>query len=68
MCGERFEPTPITQKLSKISEVMSDGFYFIQLRDLMEKFERDMYSDPDAAKLVQLVEQFHRLCLHVERK
>jgi hypothetical protein len=62
-----FVAPPITQKLSAISEVMSDGFYFIHFRVLMEDLESQAANGDDAARqLIVSVTQFHNLCMYAK--
>jgi hypothetical protein len=58
-----FEASPMTRKLGEISEVMADGFYFVQMRAFIEAWEKDAATgSPDAVKMMEVINTFHRLC------
>lgn len=61
-----------TEKLAFISEVMSDGFYFVQMRSLMEQMENDTYGDnfdnaQSAEKILDIMDKFYNLCVYIKR-
>lgn len=61
-----------TQKLAFISEAMSDAYYFVQMRGLMEQMENDAQcSDPQAAesaeKILDIMDKFYNLCVYIKR-
>lgn len=60
-----------TQKLAFISEVMSDAYYFVQMRSLMEQMEMDRYIDPhdsqSAEKILDIMNKFYNLCVYIKR-
>ncbi len=53
-----------TQQLGKISEIMADGYHFVQLRLLMENMPED--GDKEQIKLV--ISRFYNLCKYIEKK
>lgn len=54
----------VATKLALISEVMGDGYHFLTLRFLVEDWERlANEGDEVAIRAMQMIEQFHRLCL-----
>lgn len=61
-----------TQKLAFISEVMSDAYYFVQMRGLMEQMENDTYDDnfdtaQSAEKILDIMDKFYNLCVYVKQ-
>ena len=61
-----------TQKLAFISEVMSDAYYFVQMRSLMEQIENDAerataMRDGSAEKILDIMDKFYNLCVYVKR-
>lgn len=53
----------ISKMLADISLVMSDGYYFLELRSLVQSWQHEL----DSGKLeyfeaIQMIKQFHRLC------
>ncbi len=58
-----FEASPMTKKLGEISEVMADGFHFVKIRAFVETWEKDAAAGiPDAVKMMEVINTFHRLC------
>lgn len=61
-----------TQKLAFISEVMSDAYYFVQMRGLMEQMENDTYDDnfdtaQSAEKILDIMDKFYNVCVYIKR-
>ena len=61
-----------TQKLAFISEVMSDAYYFVQMRSLMEQMENDTYDDnfdtaQSAEKILDIMDKFYNVCVYIKR-
>lgn len=61
-----------TQKLAFISEVMSDAYYFVQIKNLMEQMENDTYDDnfdtaQSAEKILDIMDKFYNLCVYIKR-
>ena len=55
-------------KLAQISEIMADGFHFVHMRELALHMETDaQHGDVDAQKIVDIISQFHRLCMIATR-
>lgn len=62
-----FTPSPVSLKLAKISEVMSDGVHFIKIRLLVEEWDSLAASgDARAQEFMKTVDIFHRLCTTVQ--
>ena len=57
----------ITKKISKISQVMGDGYHFVNMRFLLEDLERDS-EDAAVKALFEAIDKVHRLCVYVETK
>lgn len=58
----------ITRKLSKISEIMSDGYHFVKMREIAEKMERDAANgDFAASQVLTQLERFYNFCVFVEK-
>lgn len=58
----------MTTKLAEISEIMADGFHFVHMREFANGLMADAASgDVDAQKILDIMSQFHRLCLVVKR-
>ena len=60
------------QKLAFISETMSDGYHFLQMRSLLEQMENDTYSDnfqdaQSAEKILDMMNKFYKLCVYVRK-
>ena len=55
----------ITQKLSDISEVMSDGYHFLNMRFLLEDIQER--NDSSAKELINIVDKFHKLCKYITK-
>ena len=61
-----------TQKLAFISEVMSDAYYFIQMRSLMKQMENDaqcsdLREAESAEKILDIMDKFYNLCVYVKQ-
>lgn len=55
-------------KLAYISETMADGYWFLQVRGLIEKMEMDAAKgDTDAEQIVKVMERFYNLCKYVRK-
>ena len=55
-------------KLAEISEIMADGFHFLQMRSLVNAMQGNVASgDVDAQKILDIISQFHRLCIIAKR-
>lgn len=62
------EVSEMSRKLGDISRVMADGFYFIHMRGQCEQFQAMADAgDPQAIEMIERINTFHRLCVHVER-
>ena len=64
--------TTNNQKLGFISETMSDGYHFLQMRSLMEQMEKDAQSDDQdnaqsAEKILDMMNKFYNVCAYVRR-
>lgn len=62
----------INEKLGFISETMSDGYYFFQMRGFFEHIENDTNSDDpvnaqSAEKILDMMDKFYKLCNYVRR-
>ena len=56
------------KKLAYISETMADGYWFLQVRGLIEKMEMDAANgDNDAEQIVKVMERFYNLCKYVRK-
>lgn len=65
--------TTINEKLGFISETMSDGYHFLQMRSLMEQMEKDAQSDDfhdaqSAEKILDMMNNFYNVCVYVRRR
>lgn len=55
-------------KLAEISEIMGDGYHFVHMRELALYMEKDAHQgDLDAQKILDIISQFHRLCIIAKR-
>ena len=62
------EISPVTKKLAKISEIMADGYHFVNMRFLCEQWEADAAAgDVNSTEMMKIIDTMHRLCLAVER-
>jgi hypothetical protein len=58
-----FEVSKMSRKLGEISEVMADGFHFVQMRDLVDVWQvRADAGDVTAQEMMKVINTFHRLC------
>jgi hypothetical protein len=58
-----FEVSKMSRKLGEISEVMADGFYFVQLRDFVDDWQASADAgDVAAQEMMKVINTFHRLC------
>ena len=62
-----------TQKLAFISEVMSDAYYFVQMRGLMEQMENDaqcsdLRDAQSAEKILDIMNKFYNLCVYIRKQ
>lgn len=60
------------QKLGFISETMSDGYHFLQMRSLFEQMEKDAQGDDitnaqSAEKILDMMNKFYNVCVYVRR-
>lgn len=60
------------QKLGFISETMSDGYHFIQMRSFFEHIQNEAQSDDitnaqSAEKILDMMNKFYNLCVYVRR-
>lgn len=54
-------------RLAQISEVMADGYHFFKMMECARLWQQDaLMGDPDAQKILDIMSQFHRLCLIVK--
>jgi hypothetical protein len=45
---------------------MADGFYFLKMRMLFERYEQEAKEGNDSSRqLVDFVEKFHKICVYV---
>jgi hypothetical protein len=52
-----------SRKLAQISEVMADGFHFVQLRALVETWQKQADAgDVQSQEMMKVIDTFHRLC------
>jgi len=59
----------ISKKLADISLAMSDGFHFLQIRSLVEDWDRMAKAgDPTAQEAIVMVNKFYGLCKYVLAK
>lgn len=62
-----FQISETSRKLGKISEVMTDGFYFVFMREQCQQFQNMADTgDPQAIEMMRIIDTFHRLCLYIE--
>jgi len=58
-------------KLGEISETMADGFYFVNMLGLVQRMEAEalesVRDDSPAQEILDIISQFHRLCMIVKR-
>jgi hypothetical protein len=55
--------SPMSRKLGEISEVMADGFHFVQLRAVVEAWKKQADSgDVQSQEMMKVIDTFHRLC------
>jgi hypothetical protein len=55
--------SPMSRKLGQISEVMADGFHFVQLRALVETWQKQADAgDVQSQEMMKVIDTFHRLC------
>jgi hypothetical protein len=63
--------TPIpecTRKLSLISEVMADGYHFVNLRFLVEDWViRAEKGEPYAVEAMDAIDTFYRICSYIKK-
>ncbi len=53
----------INLKLAKISEVMGDAYYFLQIRDFVNIWQQQAHDgDPLAEEMMGVINTFYRLC------
>lgn len=65
----KFEDSEISKKLSKISEVMADGFYFLRMREYVTQWQELAKSgDHTAQEMMKVIDTFHRLCMVVKNR
>lgn len=59
----------VSRKLSKISEVMADGYHFVTMRAFVEQWqmEADM-GNQQAAEMIMSIDRFYRLCVAVQER
>ncbi len=58
-----FNVSQMSRKLGLISEVMADAYHFVRMRDFVEAWEKDAATgSPDAVKMMEVINTFHRLC------
>lgn len=54
-------------KLAKISEVMGDAFYFIQIREFVHIWiQQEQEGDPLAEEMMNIIDTFYRLCKTIQ--
>jgi hypothetical protein len=59
--------SPMSRKLGEISEVMADGFHFVQLRAWCETWQKQADAgDAQSQELMTVIDTFHRLCQAVK--
>ena len=64
-----FQVSEMSKKLGKISEVMSDGFHFIQMRAFCEQWQTEADAgNADSQEMIRIINTFHRLCVVVENR
>lgn len=61
-----------TQKLAFISETMSDGYHFFQMRSFFEHIQNEAKGDDitnaqSAEKILDMMNKFYNLCVYVRR-
>lgn len=62
-----FQVSEMSRKLGMISEVMSDGYHFIHLREYAEQWQAQADSGhADAQKMIEAINLFHRLCVAIK--
>ncbi len=64
-----FEVSKVSRKLGEISEVMADGYHFINMRSLVEDWQdKADAGDAMAQEMMKVIDTFHRLCVVVKNK
>ena len=59
----------ICKTLVEISEVMSDAYYFVSMRDLVEQWaELATNGSKPAQDMLSVINTFHRLCVAVKKQ
>jgi hypothetical protein len=59
----------MSRKLGEISEVMADGFHFVQLRTMVEDWKKLADSgNAQAQEMMKVIDTFHRLCQTVKNR
>lgn len=54
-------------KLAKISEVMGDAFYFIQIREFVHIWiQQEQEGDPMVEEMMRIIDTFYRLCKTIQ--
>lgn len=52
----------ITQTLSNISMIMGDGYKFLKIRMICERWEKEAANGNESSKtLIEIIERFHRV-------
>lgn len=63
-----FTPSEVSVKLAKISEVMSDAYYFVKLRAFAETWQIQADNGNMMAKdMLDAIDKVHRLCEVVQK-
>lgn len=58
----------MSRKLARISEVMNDGFVFLYMRELCERWQADAdMGDANAQQMMQAIDKFYRLCDYTKK-
>lgn len=61
----------MNKKLAEISEIMADGYHFLQMRSLVNQMECEAlaseWDDSPAQEILDIISQFHRLCIIAKR-
>lgn len=59
--------TETSRKLAKISEVMSDAYHFVYMRELVEDWQAQAdVGHPLAIEMMATINRFHDLCLYAQ--
>ena len=62
-----FQVSEVSRKLGTISEVMADGYHFVNMRELVEQWhEQADAGDKMAKDMMKVIDTFHRLCVAVK--